>query len=595
MLHNEPNYWKRTRVSRSTFIRGAGVAGAGLATAAFVGCGDDDDDATATATQPAGGTQTPGATQPAGGQPKPGGTLRMPLAGTSTVDPTTLFPFENVGHIVQRPSAHHYSRLLRGKAGPNIAATDYTAVQGDMAKTLPEQPDDVTYVFTLKPNIAFHDKAPMNGRLAKAQDFVDTYKYFIEKAINRGRFAAVIDKVEAPNDATIKITLKSPNATFIVNGAASDQGIWFIPVETINNDQIHSDPVGTGPWVFEKYEPGVRMVWNRHPKFHDAPEPYFSKLETLMNGDQARIMAALQSGDLDYSSLSGNQVADIKAKLDPKGQTIISPSSNVNGFVFNFDFKPWNDLRIRKALSMSIDRAGAMKALDPTGNTHWTSFIGPALVPHYIDPQDTAKFGPNSQFFKYDIAEAKKLLGAVMGNEKLDVNLISNVDSYGPTAKQQWELMAAMLRDVGFNPQNVYQDYGTYIQASPFARFTDPKAVGLVILIGTVLDPDDMFFTCYSSSSTRHNWSGTPIEEQAELDKMFVKQRGMLKAEERSAYIQDIQRTMAASFLVVPTLNPAGASYIQPWVKNAHLKVTYGTTVETFSAAYFDDARLKKG
>lgn len=587
-MHDELGYWKRARVSRYTIIRGAGTAGVGLAAAALVGCGGNS------GTQAA--TQSPGGSPGASVQPNMGGTLRTPNGGASTVDPTTLYPFENVGFVVQTLSANHYSRLLRGLSGPDISPTDYTKVEGDMAQKVPEQPDPLTYTFKLKPNIAFHNKPPMNGRLATAQDFLATYDYFSHQAVNRARFNDVVDRIEAPDAGTIKFTLKSPNATFIANFAASDQGCWFIPVETINNDQIHTDPVGTGPWVFKSFTPGVSMVWERHPKYYDSPQPYFSKLETSLGvKDATRVMTALQAGDFDYSGLLLSQLPDIKTKLDPNGQTIISKVSNVIGFMFNFNVKPWNDLRVRQALSMAIDRAGVAKALDPSGTTGWTSFVGPALDPFYIDPQDQKTFGPNAVYFQRNIAEAKKLLQAATGGETLNVNILSNVDAYGAAAQQQWELLAAMMREAGFNAQNVYQDYGTYIQATPFGKFADPKGVALGYLIGTVLDPDDMFFTCYWSGSARHNWNGPPIPEQAQLDAMFVKQRGLLDLTERTAYIQEIQRTMAASFLTVPGLNPPAPTYIQPWVKNAYLKSTYASRIESFNRAYFDSGRLSKG
>ena len=87
-------------------------------------------------------------------------------------------------------------------------------------------------------------------------------------------------------------------------------------------------------------------------------------------------------------------------------------------------------------------------------------------------------------------------------------------------------------------------------------------------IIGTVLDPDDIFMTCYWSGSARHNWQGSsPPSEVAVLDAMFLKQRTILDVEERTDYIHDIQRKMAESMLWVPTVNAGALSYVQPWVK----------------------------
>ena len=67
-----------------------------------------------------------------------------------------------------------YSRLVRGVGGPDIDVNDNTAMEGDIASGW-EQPDPLTYIFKMKPNVKWQDKAPMNGRAATATDFVNTY------------------------------------------------------------------------------------------------------------------------------------------------------------------------------------------------------------------------------------------------------------------------------------------------------------------------------------------------------------------------------------------------------------------------------------
>jgi peptide/nickel transport system substrate-binding protein len=385
---------------------------------------------------------------------KVGGTARYPLYGAGGEgDPVTLDPFQSPSYLVQVPAAHHYSRLLRFQSGPDISPVDYTRLEGDLAARLPEQPDDVTYVFTLKPNITFHDKPPLHGRPATARDFVLAWEAFKSRSTLASLFSDVVNRVEAPDAGTVTFTLKEPYAPFLTRHAAAQAGIWLIPVETIGNGQAAEDPVGTGPWVFRQWDHGVAIRWERNPAYFDNPLPYFAGVEGSIAGDPQRLLVALQVGDLDFASLGGNYEESHK-KLDPRGSEQFLPTGSLTGFYFNFDIQPWADTRVRRALSLALDREGYLKVQDQTKKGNWHSFLPPALAPYYLSPRDDrAEFGPNAALFQRDIAEAKKLLAAAGFENELSFRLTANVDRYGPQAKQAWELFAATIAEAGFRAE----------------------------------------------------------------------------------------------------------------------------------------------
>ena len=157
---------------------GSGAAAtAGLAGLALVGCGDDDDDDNG-GTQPTAAPSSSTGSSPTAEAVVRGGTLRLPLSGASSANPPTIFPFENLTYLAQTPAAFQYSRLLRGKNGPNVDNGDNTAMEGDIVSKW-EQPDNQTYVFTMKPNVKWQNKAPMNGRAITATDFVKPYDAYL--------------------------------------------------------------------------------------------------------------------------------------------------------------------------------------------------------------------------------------------------------------------------------------------------------------------------------------------------------------------------------------------------------------------------------
>jgi peptide/nickel transport system substrate-binding protein len=359
---------------------------------------------------------------------------------------------------------------------------------------------------------------------------------------------------------------------------------------------VKTDPVGSSVWVFDSYETGVAMRWKRHETFHDsAIFPHYDGVEASLLKDPQRLIQALQSGDFDLAGLSGSVYADAHSKVDPAGKELFELPGSLGGFYFNYDNEPFRDKRVRQAMSHAMDRPNILKAMDQTGKGDAHSHIAASLSPYWMSPLNGTEWGDSAQYWEYDPAKAKALLQAATGSDTLNFKVIANVDRYGATAQQAWELVASDVRGAGINAQNVYQEYGAYIQSSYFGKITDPGAITLGHLFGTVLDPDDLFMACYWSGSARHNWGGTTIPEMAELDTMFLKQRTLLDLEERTEYVQDIQRKMAESFLVIPVVNWPTVNFIQGWAKDAHFKATYAFIMETFSKAYFTDERIARG
>jgi len=580
------NYWTN-RASRRRFLGAAGLAGAGAAGLALVGCGDDDDGGSATAAPAA--TTGPGATATPAFQR--GGTLRTPDYGLSSGNPATIYPFENLSYLVQVPSSYHYSRLLRGVSGDKIAVEDKTTLEGDLASKW-EQVDSTHYTFTLKPNAKWQNKAPLNGRAVTASDYVKSYEVFAKVSQNGAKFNSVIDKVDAPDEKTVRFSLKAPFAPFLSSMVASAEGPWLIPVETIDSGQAKADPVGSGPYIFKEWNTGVSIKWDRNPDYYDSPYPNFDKVEAGLTNDPQRIVAALQAGELDISGLNGTVYKESHSKLDPKGQDIFQQDLVAAGIYFNFDNKPFQDKRVRQAMSMILDRPGYNKIQDGTGKGGIHSHQPPGMAPFYLNP-DSAEFGANAKYYKRNLTEAKALLSAA-GAEGLKFKFISSPDRYGVAVKTYAELMGASFQEAGLQPELIFEPNATYIQ-SIFLGNMPPDSCAVGPWIGAPNDPDDVFVTIYWTKSVRHNWGGTPIPEQAAIDAMIEKQRTILDLKERIAFIQEGQRMMAEVMQMIPIHATAGYIYAQPWVKNFYLKAGYAYMPDGMMKAGFDADRLKKG
>lgn len=554
----------------------------------LVGCGDDDD-AASSPTSPASPSPEAAAATPA---PVTGGTVRFPLWGLSSADPPTIYPFENVAFLTQTASSPHYSRLLRNAFGPGIGVADHTKLEGDLAQGLPEQPDPLTFVFTFKPGITWHDKAPMNGRAATAGDFVQTYDAFLERSQGAANWRAFIDRMEATDETHLRITLKSPYAPFLTTHASSPEALWFVPVETIDNGQVQSDPVGTGPFVFREWENGVAIRWDRNSAYFDVPRPSFDQLEASLQKDPQRILSGLQSGDLDWSLLTSFIRDEAVTRLDPGGQEIHVPAFNLGAFFFNFDVAPWGDARVRRALSMALDREGYLSIQDKTGEGDWFSYIPPGLAPFFLSPRG-AEFGPAGDYFRKNASEARKLLAAAGFEDGLKFTMNCSIDAYGAEFQQKFELFASTISEAGFTAEINYQPYASYVQSTYLGKFTDGCAVGP--MAGSPRDPDSVFSSNFSSSSARHNWGGTPPPEMAELDARIAKQRTIMDLDERIAYIRDMQRWMAEWMPTVPYHANPSYGWVQPWMRDVEFKAGYGFISDVLSRWSFSEERAARG
>jgi len=150
------NYWvrhERETVTRRALLSRGGTATLGAAGLALVGCGGDSGKPGAPAT-PASPTAEP-VTR--------GGTIRYPISGPAAWPKLqdSLAPF--IGGFSNYLFAFHYSRLLRHVGAAGVSPSDVSRVEGDLAERW-EQPDPLTYVFTFKPNVRWHDKPPRGDR-----------------------------------------------------------------------------------------------------------------------------------------------------------------------------------------------------------------------------------------------------------------------------------------------------------------------------------------------------------------------------------------------------------------------------------------------
>jgi peptide/nickel transport system substrate-binding protein len=407
---SESNYWKKyltqQSLTRRQAIRRLGFVGGGLAALSLVGCGGDDDDDDASGS---GGGSTGGS----GG----GGGSTQPTAAAG-VDSTQGIPG---GKFVQQTSGFISSIILVTGGAEGVASRTHSslvqfaygrkppeggsglslALEPDLAVALPEQPDDLTYTFKLNPANF------QNGTPVTAEDV----KYSIERSAfdpetRLARFwVPWLDKVEAPDAETVVVTSKEPY-TDVQNVLA----VYLRVMSQAHEESADAEKflMGSGPFIYEDSQPPVIMRFKKNPDYFKKPYPYFDAMDLLGPNDDAKQLADFASGQTHMTYWRGEIERDRIKDARPEATLFQYPYSSMN-FFMRADQEPFNDKRVRQAMSMSMDRSRFAEVTtlgegEPDQALSW-------IFPDYGTrrPED---LGASAKFFEYNPDEATKLLSA---------------------------------------------------------------------------------------------------------------------------------------------------------------------------------------
>lgn len=270
---------------------------------------------------------------------KLGGTLKIGVQG----DPVGLDPALSILDAADVIFDFVYEGLTR--LTPSIEAEPALAESWDISE------DGLTYTFAIRQGVTFH-----NGRALVADDI----KYSIDRvndpatASPDATHTANIASIEAPDPATIVITLKAPDASLLTR--LSRPGLAALPKEEVEKTgDLQLTMVGTGPFVFDQYTPNTNLTFNKNEAYWDTGKPYVDALEVVIIPNDTSRSTALVSGTVDLIEMvPQNDIESIKSNADLKlaGGFV----TNVRWLVFNLRNEPFNNLAFRQAVAKALDR-----------------------------------------------------------------------------------------------------------------------------------------------------------------------------------------------------------------------------------------------
>jgi len=536
--------WSRRR------LMAAAAGGTGLLGAAMAAC---------SARRPS-SSSGQAAGQGGEGAPRTGGVFRH----TETSD-TRLDPMIIGGGISAATSA--FSRPFRFQSGPDPAVSLQFKIEPDLALGA-ESPDAMTWTVKLRPDAKFHDIAPVNGHAVEAEDIKATYTRFAGKADNPNRTALdMLDvrSIETPSPATILFKLKYPYSPFSKT-LASPIYSWIFPREALAGGYDPSKTViGSGPFIMDSYTPDVSWEGKRNPAWFESGRPYLDRLTTAVIPAAAQVLAQFRTGNLDEALISPADLSSLKQSTPNAKIVEAPPQAYALYFQLGDPSSVFQDIRIRRAFSMALDR-------DAISKTIYNGHYGASVFP----PLDLGRWALNidaldkdtGQYFKFNPDEAKKLLAAA-GASGLEIKFawVTN-GSFAdrPEYQTQAQTINNMLNNAGIRTSPVRLDFNKDYLAGgkgPSNGFF-PKDMVLFAPPKSLSDADEYLYSFWYSTSGGNR---DRVKDSA-LDAMIDKQRTLVNDDDRLKAVLDIQHYLAEKMYVAPAVEGYRYTAVQPWVRN---------------------------
>jgi peptide/nickel transport system substrate-binding protein len=495
------------------------------------------------------------------GSPQRGGILRA-----RGWDPVHFDP-----HVTRNFKSHTalsfvYSKLLRHKVGPDVAPGTFI-VEPDLAERW-ESPDDTTYIFHLRQGVKWHKKPPVNGRELVAEDVKFSFDRFLTLEGNPERqLLDSVDRVEVVDRYTVKFLLKEP-FVWLLDIVANAMCMWIVAPEVVKQygDLKKVDTaIGTGPFLLEHYEPNVKVVFKRNPDYFRQGLPYVDGVEWLMGEDESTGLAMYRAGQLDTGPGTNWAVrqADLETLKQSHPQLRFQDmlANNMQTIWMRTDKPPFNDVRVRRAISQAIDRQALIDAVYMRGEPSPALPRGLAEWSLSID-----QLGEGAKYYQYNPKEAKQLLAAAGHSKGLKTQLVVS-SGYGRDLIDAAQLVLRYLKDVGMDAELKIQEYGAYQATTGQGKF-EGMAIGP---FAVAWEADSSLYGPYAPDQPRNRGHVS----DPKLTAMVQELRRIKDPEVRKKTLVDLQRYAAEQQYYVYLFSVMITSSWQPYLKNYSHNLTF--------------------
>lgn len=469
-----------------------------------------------------------------------GPALSKTLVYCSEGSPENFYPGINTTGTSFDASDEVYDKIVRFEPGG-------TKVIPSLAEKWDISPDGLTYTFTLRRGVKWHN----TGAFKPTRDFnaddvlfmferqwKDSHPYFKVTSPNHSYFTdmgmpKLLKSIEKVDDYTIRITLNSPEAPFLANLAMPWAGVQSkeyadAMLKAGTPEKIDQEPIGTGPFYLVQYQKDAIIRYKAFPQFWGG-KAKIDDLVFAITPDASVRWAKLQKGECHVMPYPNP--ADIEAiKKDTNVQMLEQAGLNVGYLAYNTTKKPFDDVRVRKAINMAINKQAIIDAVYLSAGVAAKNPIPPTMWSY----NDTIKDDP------YNPDAAKKLLADAGFPNGMETDLwaMPVQRPYNPNARRIAELMQADLAKIGVKAEIKTFEWGEYRKRLQAGE----HQMGMLGWTGDNGDPDNFLHTLLGCASASQA-SGSNIAKfcHKPFDELVVKAKTTTDQAERTKLYEQAQ------------------------------------------------------
>jgi peptide/nickel transport system substrate-binding protein len=508
----------------------------------------------------AGSPSTPTASSAA--KPKTGGDFTW----AQQIDP---FDYDPTGKVLQNGPWIElgYNSLLSIKHGAGVGYTDLVSEPSLAEKW--ETPDAQTFTFHLRQGAKWQNLSPVNGRPVTADDVRFSMEYQsrtgafkdskIPTSINVSMYEG-LDSVQTPDASTAVVKFKQPFVPFLQHMSLERNAI--LAHEVFDKEGSFSNTmVGTGPWQLDpgQSQQGTRWAMVRNPNYFLTGRPYIDRVNILVLKDNATMVSAFQTKQIDLLNQQYVTPANAPQIARANPTAVDYPFNDTRGGLLfeNVKKPPLDDIRIRKAIALSIDRDAFLKTFYD-GKGEWAVAGGqPGLFTH----------DEIHSLLKYDPAQAKQLVADAGFPNGVNLELHYS-PARGDMGTQIVQLIQAQLKDGNLNVTLKPEDEATFSDSQRKGQFQLDYEVK-----PQVGDIDAyIFYNWYSKSNG--NFGGV---NDSNLDALLESQRSTVDPAKRSEILRQAVRLIVDNGYYTAFCYGQGHFFWQPFLKNFAPNIAHNT------------------